>query len=347
MKMLRKTLSSLAIRTLGSRPASALMAPVRKQCVPVFMLHRLANTDTGIRGHQRNVLNGALDYIATHGYHPISLRSLLSTLIDGSPLPPNAVVFTIDDGFQDQAENILPMFAERQVPITLFVATDLIDNQGWSWDFKLDHVIHQASTQYFDIRPFGYDCAPILLDSHDHRRTALRKVRSALKDLHPSGALQGVSDIARTLNSPIPEAAPPAFAATDWRTLRNLESDLIDIAPHGINHVILSRLSTEDATKEIVDGWNRVRQETTNPLPVFCYPTGREGIDFSEREQIIVQQAGLLGAVSTDPGYVRAELANTHRYRLPRFSMPTDDLSEFIKYCSWIERGRQLVTGKV
>lgn len=345
--MLRKTLSSLAIRTLGSRPISALMAPVRRQCVPIFMLHRLANSQTGVRGHDRHVLVQALDYIASHNYQPLSLRNLMTALIDGRSLPENAVVFTIDDGFQDQAEDIVPLFTERQIPVTLFVATDLIENQGWSWDFKLDHVIQHADEQRLDIRSFGFDCAPIPLNSDENRRTALRKVRQALKEMHPSGALQGVQDVARTLNSPVPTEPPAAYRATDWATLRGLESELVDIAPHGINHVILSRLSDQEAEQEIKQGWAKVRDQLADPLPVFCYPTGREGIDFGDREQALVKSTGLLGAVSTDPGYVRPELAHSHRYRLPRFSMPTHDINEFIKCCSWIERGRQLVTGKI
>lgn len=344
--MLRTTLTDIAIRALDSTPVSRLLGGLRNQCVPIFMIHRVANSDLNIRGHDLTVIEQALTYLQAHGYQVVTLRNVVERLRNGQQLPSRSVVFTIDDGFVDQTDSIIPIFQKFNAPVTLFVATGLIDEQGWSWDFKLDYLLHRTQEPYIQHRDLlDNDRFALLADSD--RKTALRTIRSSLKKQHPDEALKTVNLIAEQLNVSLPAKAPDAFRATSWQRLRSLESNLIEFAPHSVNHVVLSQLSSEEAQSEISRSWQRLEAELEHPVPIFCYPTGRENVDFGKREQQFVEQLGLLGAVSSDPGYVLQPSASQNLFTLPRFSMPANRITEFIKYSSWIERGRQLVTGKV
>lgn len=344
--MLRKTLTDIAVRTLDSTPVSGLMKGLRNRCVPIFMIHRVENTALHVRGHNLQVIEDALRYLQQNRYQVISLRTLAETLQNNAPLPERSVVFTIDDGFSDQTNQIIPIFQKHNAPVTLFVATNLVDNQGWSWDFKLDYAFHHTHSPEFLFSQAGQQTS-FKLGNFKEKRAALRFVRDSLKTHHPKEALQAVEEIAEELAVPLPEKAPKAFEATTWQQLRELESEIVEFAPHSVNHVILSRLKETEAEQEIMQSWKRLQEELSNPVPVFCYPTGRHGKDFAGREKKIVNGAGIKTAVSSDPGYVLSPGNQQDNFALPRFSMPSDNLSEFIKYCSWIERGRQLITGNV
>ena len=96
----------------------------------------------------------------------------------------------------------------------------------------------------------------------------------------------------------------------------------------------------EQAKNEILGSWRALQANIANPVPVFCYPSGREGIDFGDREQDIVKEAGLIGALSADPGYVHLKRSKNNLFALKRFSFP-DNMAHFKQYCSWLEYAKE------
>jgi peptidoglycan/xylan/chitin deacetylase (PgdA/CDA1 family) len=63
-----------------------------------------------------------LDYLGAHGYHVIPLADLVDYLDGGHrPLPPKAVVITVDDGWLCAYTNIYPELQRRHLPWTLFL----------------------------------------------------------------------------------------------------------------------------------------------------------------------------------------------------------------------------------
>ena len=103
----------------------------------VLMYHRFGDgrfPATNIRVDQ---FRAHLDYLRDNDYSVIPLARMLTVLGGGDPLPPKAVVITIDDAFRSVFETGHPILREYNVPYTLFVSTDALD-QGLSdymtWD---------------------------------------------------------------------------------------------------------------------------------------------------------------------------------------------------------------------
>lgn len=340
--MLRKTFTDLTISALASRPISALMQPLRDVCVPVFMLHRIAVPELGIRGHSPAYIDDTLKYLKRNGYQGISVRELIQALKNNLPLPNRAVAFTMDDGFYEQAELALPLFEKHRMPISMFLATDLLDKQFWSWDFKLEYLLLNTTKDRIQLDIAGH---PFMLNwaQGQDRRPLLRNIRSHLKHQSVDVAIEAVEYLSRQLNVALPEKAPKPFRTMTWYQARSFESDLIEFGPHTCSHLILSQLSAEQANLEITESWKRLCSELSNPLPVFCYPTGRMNLDFHKRDQELVKAAGFIGALSSDPGYVDLRPSvEQDLYSLNRFGFP-DSFQYFQQYSSWIERAKNLV----
>lgn len=339
------TVKSTLIQALTSAPMNKLMGVLRNQCVPVFMLHRMQDKSLGIYGHEPDALRAALSYVRQNRFQPISVRTLVDHLLQGTPLPEKAVAFTLDDGFYDQAEIAVPIFQEFQVPVTIFIATGLPDNEWWSWDYKLEYLImsHVKSTHQVHLGDQSW-----LLDNADreNRRRCMRAMRSYIKAQDGTGYDAFVDDISHQLGVDLPPLPPPAYRAISWSQARALESQGVEFGPHSHRHNILQAQPLADAEREIRHSWCRLKAELKNPLPVFCYPTGRTGVDFGPREMAIAQHIGLKAAMSADAGYIDLGAgANNNLFALRRFAFP-DKLSDFRQYCSWLEwfKERRYVT---
>ena len=346
MSMLRKALSELTVRALAAHPIGTLMQPVRSRCVPVFMLHRIADPRHGVRGHPLALIERALSYLTHHGYTGIPIHELAQALIDKRPLPPRAVAFTLDDGFQEQAELALPLFERYRIPVTLFMATDMLDKQSWSWDYQLEFIVTRTLLSHVNIRLAARSFAAAL-DDEGHKRQFIRTLRSHLKSQPIESTQQALDQLAFTLGVRVPASAPIGYQPMTWAQARALESDCIQFGPHTRRHLILTQMGEADARREISQSWQRLQDELRHPVPIFCYPTGRPDLDFGAREKQMVHEAGMIAALSSEPGYI--DIGRHRRndiFALRRFSF-TDNIGHFIQYCSWIERAKELTFQRV
>jgi peptidoglycan/xylan/chitin deacetylase (PgdA/CDA1 family) len=337
-------LSEAAINLLTSRPVCRLMQPLRRRVVPVFLLHRFADESRGILGHSPALLEAALGYLRNNGYTVVSVRQVVEAVISGEALPPRAVAFSLDDGFYEQANVALPLFERFQAPVTMFLATDMQDERYWSWDYKLEYLFKNTARQSLEI-DLGEGASEMAFAAPDDKRNLVRTLRHFYKSLPNTTAESAVKDFADRLEVDLPAEAPDEYQPITWDQARNLESRYVEFGPHTKRHPILAQISEEQAKNEILGSWRALKANIENPVPVFCYPSGREGIDFGEREQEIVKQGGLIGALSADPGYVHLAASKKELYALKRFSFP-DDMAHFKQYCSWLEYAKEKVTGR-
>ncbi|WP_179959396.1 polysaccharide deacetylase family protein [Marinobacter changyiensis] len=307
--------------------------------MPVFLLHRFADESRGIQGHSQAHLETALTFLKTNGYTVVSVRQVVEAVISGDPLPPRAVAFTLDDGFYDQAKTALPVFENYQAPVTLFLATDMQDQRYWSWDYKIEYLFKHTLQKRLEI-DLGDGAKEISFATAGDKRLLVRNLRNLHKRSTNQAAEVAVEYFAERLEVNLPKEAPDEYQPITWEQARSLESRYVEFGPHTQRHPILAQISDEQARNEILGSWQALKVNIANPVPIFCYPSGREGVDFGAREQEIVKQAGLIGALSADPGYVHLTQANNNLYALKRFSFP-NDMTQFKQYCSWLEYAKE------
>ncbi len=76
-----------------------------------------------------------LDWLASHGFHTVSLHDLAEWRQRRETLPDKAIILTFDDGKADALGIVLPALRKRGMRATFFVITDLVGRAGYlTWD---------------------------------------------------------------------------------------------------------------------------------------------------------------------------------------------------------------------
>lgn len=338
---LKKLLKRLLVPILASHQVTAIADRLFDSGVPIFMLHRMAQNNTPDIGRTNpDHLRQCLDYLHNNNYNFMSLEQLILALQHKRTIPPKPVVFTMDDGYIDQAEIAAPIFLEYKCPLTFFVITGMLDQTIWPWDAQVSWIIESSKTSALEsstvIKTLGIE-----FDESISKRTFRRSIQGALKKIDAVDIPDILQQLANDIGIIIPDTAPSSHQPMTWDMARRLEDQGIRFAPHSVSHNILSRLSQKTMEWEIRQAWQTINSELKNPLKVFCYPSGRS-IDFGSREIETLKHADYMGAVSVTPDFARYE--NNHSgnqlYSLPRFALP-DNMIDFIQYCSWIERTKK------
>jgi peptidoglycan/xylan/chitin deacetylase (PgdA/CDA1 family) len=252
-------------------------------------------------------------------------------------VPNRAVVFTIDDGYFDQASIGAEIFLQHDCPVTIFLATGLTDGTFWPLEAQIAYAMSEVRKSV----PLRVTGGTSVVDPSDPR--SLRAAASALvwelKRLPISDATERLAETSEMLGVEIPNVPPDAFAPLTWADARRLEARGVRFGSHTVRHVTLSREPAAVSRSEIHASTVRLRDELSKPSRVFCYPTGRFE-DYGNREKSVLADLGYDGAVSAVAGYATTTAISEAPFDVLRFGFP-GSLTDFKDIVLQLDRLRE------
>jgi peptidoglycan/xylan/chitin deacetylase (PgdA/CDA1 family) len=237
---------------------------------------------------------------------PVSIDDALAAQRGERPLPPGAVLVTIDDAYEDVAEHAWPTLQRLGIPAALFVPTAFPDAGVAFWWDRLWAAIWQAPEG--SSLPLNGASAPV--GDIRSRAATYRRVRAVVKALPDEVAMRTVDAICEQV-----EAPPPSSAVLGWAELRRLAAEGLALLPHSRTHPLLSRVPASRLDDEI-EGSRRDLEARVGPVrPVFAYPSGAH----DPSSVAAVEAAGYRLALTTERGMYR--VGNGDRLRVPRVNV--------------------------
>jgi glycosyltransferase involved in cell wall biosynthesis/peptidoglycan/xylan/chitin deacetylase (PgdA/CDA1 family) len=238
----------------------------------------------------------------TQYYHPVSMGDIAKSLAEGTPLPPNSLAVTVDDGYRDFLCNGYPVFRSYRIPITVFLATDFIDGGFWLWWDQIRYAFENTRRTSLEIS-FSPDQPPLRLSlkTAEQRRHAIQIVTEAMKKISNKDRLKWVKDLPSLLDVKLPPSPPPLIAPMDWSEVRYLADNGVDFGAHTRTHPILSRLEDAELSEEIIHSKERIEEQLQRPVQHFSYPNGHSN-DVNERTLPLLQSCRFQAAVTAERG---------------------------------------------
>jgi len=337
-------LKRTALSVLVVPGAATVFRPFMRGRATVFMLHRFARGPVYRSGYPIPALRNALAWLRRNRYPLISLGELVEGMEQGHT-PSRAVVFTIDDGYAEQATIAGPVFAEFDCPVTTFLTTGFLDGQLWNWWDRIEFVFSQATRRDVSIE-VGGERITYSWSGDFERRAAQTELISRCKRMPNEMKHTTIAKLSAALDVEIPVRPPDHYAPMTWDDARSAEKSGMTFGPHTVTHPILSKTSDERLEHEIGGSWRRLQEELVNPVPVFCYPNGEQP-DYGPREIALLQRLKLKGAVLSTPGYASPEAfrrSTISPFEIPRFSCPIR-LPLVIQVVAGVERFKGMFRG--
>ncbi len=204
-----------------------------------------------------------MQLLARH-YRPVTVTEVLSAALEGAPLPANAVLVTVDDGYLDFQEVIFPVASQYGIRPLLFVPTGYVGQGAFWWD-RLYRAVYGHNETLLNT-PAG---ALSLRDDAEKKRAYL-SLSAYFKRIPYRQARQELDSLCAPVENE--QAAPRS--TLDWDELRRLHQAGAAIAAHTHHHPILSQLAPEEARLELRQSQDLIRQHLGETLPVFAFPDG-------------------------------------------------------------------------
>lgn len=130
--------------TAAERPDTASGA------VPILLYHRFGPTPADGMTVTDSVFLSHLEYLKTHGYTVIPLRTLVEDTLRKKAPPARSAVIVVDDGHKSVFTHMLPLVKKYRVPVTLFIYPSAISSASYAMTWEQLHELQK--TGLFDIQ---------------------------------------------------------------------------------------------------------------------------------------------------------------------------------------------------
>lgn len=312
-----------ALSALHYSGADGLIAPFTAGNGVIFMLHQVspeapeAFSPNRILKVTPDFLERVIVQVRDAGFDIISMDDVPER-IKAAPGGRPFAVFTLDDGYRDNAEHAYPVFKRHNAPFTIYVASDFADGRGDLWWLSLEEALRHLPEVTLTINGANRH---FKLGTPDEKDQAFHVIYWWLRSV-PERLARAITDqLARDAN-----IDPTAFCrdlVMTWDELRTLAQDpLVSFGAHTCSHLMLSKLSEDEVRQEIGESVRRIESELGRPVRHFSYPYGCE-TSADAREFEICREFDFATAVTTRKGLLYTKDA-VDMVALPRLSLNGD-----------------------
>lgn len=264
----------------------------------LFTFHRVASPDVWEtlpnRGYYLDLefLDRLLLYLVRTGWAVVTIEEALRRSRAGA-VSDRFVNFSVDDCYRDTFEDIVPLFREHKLPVTLYVTTGIPDGTMPMWYVGLEEIIMQHDF-------IEHDNETIEVDTPEAKREAYASIAADF-----DGPQSGERYAAFCKTNGVDMEAVHWRHAITWEMLESLSADpLVEIGSHTVLHRRISSLTPDEAMTELKGSRERMRERLGVAADHFSFPYGR-GADCHTREFEMARAAGYLSAATTRKGLVR------------------------------------------
>lgn len=255
--------------------------------------------------------------IAAHkqdGYRFIRLEDVAAALSEPASAQPFAV-FTLDDGFRDNAIHALPVFERHKVPFTIFVCKGLSERSHTMWWDTAAALIAKQNrlTLCLPAARIDVDCSTARA-----KQVAFDMVVDAVFAGDEAKSVAQLDAAAQATG--INPHALVAETVMDRDELQALgRHPLVSYGAHTVSHRALEALTDTEILSELTDSADYVAGITGTRPVTFAYPYG-DARSATPRTAGYAQWAGFRIAVTTRPGTLAPASLDAPQL-LPRISL--------------------------
>lgn len=252
-------------------------------------------------------------------YRILSLPEMVRELSDPRPSG-HAVVVTFDDGYRTTYTEAFPVLQKYSIPATVYLIAGAIENNLIAWYDRIFLAFQRIPSVLLTVdldQPREFQ-----LDSPLARLAAATTVIRHLRNLDNSDRLKWCNDF-EPLHR-LPEEDLRGWMLS-WEQIRTMQRAKIHFGSHTLTHPVVSRLSPQDLTAELLVSKQIIESRLEVPIEDFAFPFGLPA-DCGENAGPVLRENGYRSAVTTITG---VNMERQDRFGLQRLLVDDMPISMF------------------
>ena len=215
-----------------------------------------------------------LDLLTTH-FRPVSQQEVHQQVLSGTPFPEPVVWITFDDGLRSVAEQALPLLAARNIPCTLFVNPDFVQQTDIMYRMKVSVLLERLEE---DTNAKVRDWAASNLPGKG-------SWQQRLLDINYAGR-HWLDEVAARMELDWQDYGRQERIYLSMEDLTDLAGPLVEIGAHSLDHPMLAMLPEEEAIHQITGSMEWVQRHFRPSSRAFAFPFTDDGLSAQFLSQV-------------------------------------------------------------
>lgn len=221
---------------------------------------------------------------------------------DGT-LPDSAVTITFDDGYACFADTAVPLLREFELPATVFIPVQLVEQGRAFWWDELQRIVLRANREALHLNggfvPLGAKASndnywkPGTSPGTDRQR-AFARIWALLRPKRPHELDSAMAELRSQAN--IADEGEPLPRPMSPEEVRSIRGNSVEFGSHALTHPWLPTLSTSERRREIGESGSRCEALTGKQPVTFAYPYGA----YDAESEKLVEESGYICALTTE-----------------------------------------------
>ncbi len=209
---------------------------------------------------------------ARDNYDPITFAELIDCLDGRQQLPKKPLIFTFDDGFDDNYEYAFPCLKRHGVPATIFISTDYIGGDRTYWFDWVVYLINHLGGRDVEL-PALQQSFPIPAELAARREFA-QSFLERLKRVPDAARCAAVDELQQIAGIDFPAGGFRDSRPMSWEQVGEMAIAGIEFGSHTASHPILKQVPDADLERELGDSKRIIEQRIDTACDVIAYPVG-------------------------------------------------------------------------
>lgn len=271
--------------------------------------------------------------LARH-HRVVSLKQAVAEIRAGHRLEADSIAITFDDGLQSVYTIAYPLLRKYDLPATVFLVTDWIDNEILSWWQLLREIVAKVDFSMVtstDIRnALQMNIPPIpptnSLDAVSRSRFCLR-LELMLWHMPDEVRGQKLSQL-QELFFPRGDFTPNVERILTWAHVREMADNNIEFGSHTKTHINIPFTDSSTVEREIAESKSEIENKIQREVTGFAYPYGTALASYVAVE-LILRKHGFTYACNACAGN---NSTSSNPFSLFRGSLPPTTSAALINY---------------
>jgi peptidoglycan/xylan/chitin deacetylase (PgdA/CDA1 family) len=227
-------------------------------------------------------------------YRVITLDACCDHVAHGAAVPPNSVVITFDDGYEQIYQELYPLLEKYEAPAMVFVPTTPVDRREPLWFNRVKTLVRTAPAGSLRVGDREFALGPDREPTYVAVMRYLNEESIAVRDQMVRDLLNGAV---------LPPERMRRYQPLTWDQMKAMRG-LVAFGAHTRTHPFLSQLSRADAEDEILGSKARLEEVLGVEARHFAYPFGSPD-SFTDETVEILKRGGFVSAATTVRGPCR------------------------------------------
>jgi len=209
----------------------------------------------------------------------INLDRYIDIISGKTELNHHSALLTFDDADSGFMEHAFAILSKYNYPATIFVPVGLVETDKRLWHLRISNIMLNMTTELWVRVQNGSDQLPesirsLILSSMPSNEREKSRICRKLVNLMDQMDYKVVDETLQHWEMILDCKYDLGIECMDWRSLRFLAQNNMNIESHSMTHRKLAQLDLEEISGEMTKSKSIIENKVHQPVRAICYPAG-------------------------------------------------------------------------